>query len=741
MPLSIHAPAATTPATIIYGTASPPANTIGNNGDTYINKTTSILYGPKASGAWPAGVSFAGGGTPGTNGSTVIYGTATPPANTVGNNGDTYINNSTWTVYGPKASGAWPAGTSLIGPAGQPGTAGASVVGPAGPTGPAGPVSPAIIWGSGAPASGTGVVGQSYVDSVGLKMYAPKTSSGWGASISFGSGFVPSASGTTIPSATSITDSSGNVWTVVSGVAKINGTTAGTNSAVSTLLYYGGTIYYVNTSNAWFSWSGTAWATSSNPQPATASASGTTVPFGSVSTITDSTGAIWSISSTATVLRNGVAAGTTSDVTLLLYYNGVLYQENYADNFYSWVNSAWVQTTNPRTVVSSPSGTVVPTSASSLLDEYGNTWTLVSGVPAQNGYPDPTGLTSVSSLLFYNNVVYSVTTTGAWASWQSNAWNATTDPRIVVSGMTIPFYGVNCHYIQGGIYSSIPLATQTALIQSLGMGVARQDCYNASDLSTMANTIVPGMAPLKVIPCFIPNFSSTPAATYTACKALGVTAANLLAGKVPMFEIGNEWDLLALGNNAQTTDGNLLSQYNQTSMALSMAAMRGVIDGWKSVDTTTRLAVNCTYIHFPFLQMMVNGTLPDGSAAANGPIPFDILTWHQYFSGGDPEQIDGLSGVKNIFTSVAALTSKPMFFSETGGGEANTTNANCVAWIGTAYTEFAAQGQCIGAAWYELYDYTDGAYGLYSMNGSTPTAKPQVATIKAFIAAHPKAAS
>jgi hypothetical protein len=61
---------------------------------------------------------------------------ATAPNNNQGVNGDFFINTATNTIYGPKANGAWPAGVSLQGPQGPTGVAGA--VGPQGPAGATG---------------------------------------------------------------------------------------------------------------------------------------------------------------------------------------------------------------------------------------------------------------------------------------------------------------------------------------------------------------------------------------------------------------------------------------------------------------------------------------------------------------------------------------------------------------------------------------------------------------------------
>lgn len=62
----------------------------------------------------PSGPSGATGttGTNGTNGSTILSGT-TNPAASVGVDGDFYLNTVTSTLFGPKAAGAWPAGVQL----------------------------------------------------------------------------------------------------------------------------------------------------------------------------------------------------------------------------------------------------------------------------------------------------------------------------------------------------------------------------------------------------------------------------------------------------------------------------------------------------------------------------------------------------------------------------------------------------------------------------------------------------
>lgn len=74
-----------TDVTIVRNGTDAPSNVIGNNGDYYIS-TASILYGPKASGAWPSGVSLVGAS--GAVGSTGATG-ATGAAGTTGSTGTT----------------------------------------------------------------------------------------------------------------------------------------------------------------------------------------------------------------------------------------------------------------------------------------------------------------------------------------------------------------------------------------------------------------------------------------------------------------------------------------------------------------------------------------------------------------------------------------------------------------------------------------------------------------------------
>ncbi|MGZ3764831.1 MAG: SGNH/GDSL hydrolase family protein [Mucilaginibacter sp.] len=120
----------TADGTLLYGSGIPGSST-GSDNDTYINTATGIFY-KRSGGSWsqvfsmqtgPAGPQGTAGtnGTNGTNGKTILNGATNPSNLTTGTDGDFYINTSTFTFFGPKTSGVWPAGTSLAGANGATG--------------------------------------------------------------------------------------------------------------------------------------------------------------------------------------------------------------------------------------------------------------------------------------------------------------------------------------------------------------------------------------------------------------------------------------------------------------------------------------------------------------------------------------------------------------------------------------------------------------------------------------------
>ena len=61
-------------------------------------------------------------GTDGSDGKTILNGTSDPDDTNDGVDGDFYINTSSNKIFGPKASGSWPSGVSLVGATGAAGS-------------------------------------------------------------------------------------------------------------------------------------------------------------------------------------------------------------------------------------------------------------------------------------------------------------------------------------------------------------------------------------------------------------------------------------------------------------------------------------------------------------------------------------------------------------------------------------------------------------------------------------------
>lgn len=115
---------------MFYSGNGAPLLSVGKEGDMYLDKTNVMLYGPKTTETWGAGMSLKGNtgeagqaGAPGTPGSKILSGTGAP-ALSMGTVGDFYLDTSTALFYGPKTSTSWGTPVNLKGPKGDKGDKG-----------------------------------------------------------------------------------------------------------------------------------------------------------------------------------------------------------------------------------------------------------------------------------------------------------------------------------------------------------------------------------------------------------------------------------------------------------------------------------------------------------------------------------------------------------------------------------------------------------------------------------------
>jgi hypothetical protein len=311
----------------------------------------------------------------------------------------------------------------------------------------------------------------------------------------------------------------------------------------------------------------------------------------------------------------------------------------------------------------------------------------------------------------------------------------------------IPFYGINQHYVQGGFYSSVPLARQAATLADLGMRVSRQDAYTPDDIVTMARVVIPGIAPIVVLPCFIfypyadPSLDGrkpTEATAYAYAFKLAAQAATLLAGVIPVVEFGNEYEMDD-HNVPVRGDGEKVSDYDNSTWPIWRGALRGSHDGWRSIDKAgkTKIICNATsgWLHFGWLDGMMTGTQPDGSTG-HPVISPDILQWHWYSDGGDIENAYGSSGTYNVLQRIKTAYHLPIMFTELGFNPGD--DAKAEAYIHSVVPKLAAASASygvIGLIWYELYE-DRGSPGFGLLTGSM-TEKRQYTAMKSAIAANP----
>ncbi len=122
-----------------------PSLSVGKVGDFFVDTVGKVLWGPKNTVNWGAGLALVG--PQGLPGKSILNGAGAPAAS-LGTVGDFYIDVTAKAIYGPKTAAGWGAATSLIGP-----------VGPAGPAGPTGPTGPTGSTGATGPTGPTGPTG------------------------------------------------------------------------------------------------------------------------------------------------------------------------------------------------------------------------------------------------------------------------------------------------------------------------------------------------------------------------------------------------------------------------------------------------------------------------------------------------------------------------------------------------------------------------------------------------------
>jgi hypothetical protein len=336
-----------------------------------------------------------------------------------------------------------------------------------------------------------------------------------------------------------------------------------------------------------------------------------------------------------------------------------------------------------------------------------------------------------------------------------------------------PFYGVNGHPTWDITPTGLGYKKEhwPAIIQAMkdaGLGVMRCSLSTfidwkgdyASDVDTILDFIDNYATPagIRVTACATTDFAQDQAngtpATEASAYAWGVASGEqlaLLSGKSPLVEIGNEdcaWVLNA-GSGIVPTD------YDNGRFQLARGFYRGVIDGFRAHDAKTRIAVGAiTWLHTGFLDMLWNGTQPDGSSG-HPQVRWDVTPLHWYTNDYPP--IDDIENVTtdggfNILAHVRDNFGTPIHINEFGanwnayGSSETAVSAAIVGpYLMRRFVDVAKQYGIEHIAYYQAVDgsadpslpatHDELNYGLYSLNMAG--AKGRLADFVAFIAANP----
>ncbi|MCE4543207.1 MULTISPECIES: glycosyl hydrolase [unclassified Caballeronia] len=304
------------------------------------------------------------------------------------------------------------------------------------------------------------------------------------------------------------------------------------------------------------------------------------------------------------------------------------------------------------------------------------------------------------------------------------------------------FYGANGHNNGGGAYDISSPALQLAQLQNLGVKLYRNEVYNRASVNKLAG-IAKMMAAggVTVFPVLLvgTDFDSESDA-YDAGYALGRQTAQ--SYRYPYYEVANE---LGSSNGALlgNVDGVYPEHYDNAIFQKARGAIRGLIAGIKSVDTSGKIILGGeTWLHYSFDQMLAAGTQPDGSGG-HPVVMWDITAWHWYSEQGDITNACGGTGCHNVLR-VLQRFGKPIWLTEVGvrpwhGSDQQIASYMVGNRMMAQFVSLASQYDVQAIQVYQLYDDPsdgEGSYGLVKNDGKTE--KAAYTAFKNFVAANPK---
>jgi len=314
-----------------------------------------------------------------------------------------------------------------------------------------------------------------------------------------------SPDGTTVPSASSIVDNSANVWTLSKGYIYKNGVKDPYSYNVIALLWFGGYVYQENSSKAFYQWTGTAWVPSLDPHLGGVSADGTAIPPAPY--IIDRANNQWTLAN-GYIYKNGVKDPDSYNVSLLLWYGGMIYQQGTGGHFYvrTWMNK-WVPCGDPRVNLAATAGSfyginghydysLTPAQVVGALQALGCTTYRVGCINSSRQLNSVIGLArafQAANMTLFTLVNYGLRdTTGALYTSESAAYSASFTGAAAIATALAP-YGVTM-YECGNELTRDP----AIILDSATAGTYNKD-YNNANWPILRGAIRGMMAGIKSV--------------------------------------------------------------------------------------------------------------------------------------------------------------------------------------------------------------------------------------------------
>jgi len=298
------------------------------------------------------------------------------------------------------------------------------------------------------------------------------------------------------------------------------------------------------------------------------------------------------------------------------------------------------------------------------------------------------------------------------------------------------FYGMNGHISNGGAYDVIGAATQLAQLKDLGVKIYRNDVYSQASANMVAKyAAVMAAGGVTMYPVILvgSNFNTEQDA-YNAGYALGKSTAQ--SYPYQYFEVGNEMEVKSLNGNV---DGVYAQHYKTQPFTIARGAIRGMIAGVKAVNPSAKIIVGGTWLHYGFFQMLASGSQPDGTTG-HPAVNWDITSWHWYSNQGDMTNACGGTGCQDLLGTLQKM-GKPIWINEFGVRPEYGTSNQIAAYLTgskmmTQFYNVASKYNVQSIQAFELYDDSEGAYGLLKADGNSQ--KGGYYAFKDFIRNHPK---